>query len=306
MKVIEKIKGIFTIDFFATFFNYLVRYGFRLVLIVAVPYFLDDTIQGYWFTFCSVAALSTFADLGFTTIITQFAAHEYTYLHFSHKSKMFNEDDTALENISSLFKFSVRWGALATIFASAIIMVAGIVLFSSKNDNVSWFVPWLIYAVVTGLNFLISVLLAFFEGCNCIAVCQRIKLISSVCTNVFSVLFLWMGLGLYALSVPTLFTLICSIALIFLRFGESIKQLLNVNTLSVSKWVKPVVGLLWKYAFSWGAGYLIFQIYTPLTFAVYGAEISGKVGYTMTIMSAIVSISNIWSYISVPKINYLV
>jgi len=302
----KSLRTIFTKDYFATVTNYLFRYGLRFVLIIAVPYFLSETIKGYWFTFGSVAALSTFADLGFTTIITQFAAHECTYLSFDEKKHYFKNSNKEIDGIASLFKFSTRWGLIATLIASIIIFTAGIILFGSKQDQVSWFFPWIIYASVTGCNFLISLLLAFFEGCNCIAICQRIKMVDSICTNVFSVLFLWLGFGLFALSIPFFITLICSIILVLKTFGKAIKQLLTIKTDNVRKWIKPVVGLLWRYAFSWGAGYVIFQVYTPLSFAVYGAEVSGKVGYTMTIMSAIVSISSIWSYISVPKINTLV
>ena len=42
--------------------------------------FLSLNNQGYWYTFLSLGALATFAELGFTTIITQIISHEYAYL----------------------------------------------------------------------------------------------------------------------------------------------------------------------------------------------------------------------------------
>jgi len=38
------------------------------VTLIFIPLFLTPEIQGYWYTFGSLAALSIFADLGFTTI----------------------------------------------------------------------------------------------------------------------------------------------------------------------------------------------------------------------------------------------
>ena len=91
--------------------------------------------------------------------------------------------------------------------------------------------------------------------------------------------------------------------MIIILFREFIKQLITIKNNEEKEWIKPIFKLLWKYALSWCSGYVIYQIYTPLTFKVYGAEISGKVGYTLTIVSALVSIAGIWNYISVPKIN---
>ena len=39
--------------------------------------YLTIVEQGYWYTFLSLGALTVFAELGFTTIITQFISHEY-------------------------------------------------------------------------------------------------------------------------------------------------------------------------------------------------------------------------------------
>lgn len=299
----EKIEGIFTPDFIATFFNYLGQYGLRVGLIIVIPLFLDGVTKGYWFTFGSVAALSMLADLGFTTIITQFSAHEFTYFSFEKGKRKIDNNGQDLAQIASLFKFSIKWSLVATIVSSLLIFTVGTILFAAKDDNVSWLLPWILYVLATGLQFFFSVCCAFFEGCKCISICQKIKLTSNIINSVLSIGMLIMGCGLYALSVPLALSSSVSLILIAIVFGDFIKQLTATQTDNIKQWIKPIVNLLWRYAISWFSGYIIYQIYTPLSFAKYGAEMSGKVGYTLTIVSAIVSFSGIWNYISIPHVN---
>jgi hypothetical protein len=51
---------------------------------------------------------------------------------------------------------------------------------------------------------------------------------------------------------------------------------------------------------------LILQIYTPLAFRYYGAEEAGRVGFSIAVWTAIISLANIWTVSVLPKINFLV
>lgn len=290
-------------DIITTLVNYGIRFLFKFALIIIIPLFTDGVVRGYWYTFGSIAALSTFADLGFTTIITQFAAHESVSLNINYKKRIFENNDEEINNISSLFRFALRWSGFTTITASVIIFFIGSLLFEAKNDGVNWLIPWVIYSLISGLNFVAYIVLAFFEGCGFIAISQKIKFIDAINTNVLTIVLLLLRWNLYALGIPLAITFMVMVIQINIYYGKFISQMIRCKINSLKKWFKPVLSLLWKYAISWGAGYIIFQIYTPLTFAVFGAEVSGKVGYTMTIVSALVTISNIWSYVSVPKLN---
>ena len=64
--------------------------------------------------------------------------------------------------------------------------------------------------------------------------------------------------------------------------------------------------LLRKYAISFISGYLGSQIYTPLVFHFKGAVEAGKVGLTISLITAIYSISYVWFAAMMPQINFLV
>ena len=62
------------------------------LILLSIPFFLTPEVQGFWYTFISLAALSVLADLGFSNIILQFSAHEFAFLRF--KANMTLEGDT--------------------------------------------------------------------------------------------------------------------------------------------------------------------------------------------------------------------
>ena len=72
-------------DIAATFFNQAWRLISGPLMLLLIPLYLTEEQQGYWYLFGSVAALSTFADLGFSNIILQFSAHEYASLKIGNE-----------------------------------------------------------------------------------------------------------------------------------------------------------------------------------------------------------------------------
>ena len=78
-------------DFRASLINSLWRIVAGPVMLLFIPLFLTALEQGYWYTFTGIAALSIFADLGFTTIVLQFAAHEFAYLRFSDSRELLGD-----------------------------------------------------------------------------------------------------------------------------------------------------------------------------------------------------------------------
>ncbi len=306
MNIQKKIRDLLPPSVQMTFTNYAFKLVFKFLLLLFVPKYLSESEMGFWYTFISIAALTTFADLGFTSIITQFSAHEAVNVSFDKKTRNFNNSDIEISQISSLFRFSIRWSGLLTIACSIAILSIGMLIFGrEKGDAVAWVSPWIIYAISSSLNFFNQVVLAFFEGCNQIVTSQKIKLINGIIANGLGVLGLSRGWGLMALAMPMLLSITVSFIQIFIYYGHVIARMLRNGIQDSSIWLRQILKLLWKYAISWISGYLVFQIYNPLVFAKFGSEMAGKVGYLLTIISAFVSIANVWSYVSVPQINML-
>ena len=274
------------------------------VSMILIPLFLTKQMQGYWYSFSSLSALSIFADLGFTMIVAQFSAHEYAYLNLSNNRRI-EGDDFYIGRISSFFRFVLKWGIAAAIITFPIIFIAGYYLLKVEVTEFNWVLPWVIFLVASGILFVLNIINAFFEGCDQIAKSQQIAFISILISFIVIVVVLVCGFNLYAIALGTLAQAIVRSFLIYRKFGTTMKQLLTEKAHHY-RWGKEVLQLLWRYAISWSSGYFIFQLFTPVAFKFYGSEVAGQVGITLALVMAVFTFSNIWMFVANPKMNMLV
>ncbi|MFV0481253.1 MAG: hypothetical protein ACK5LP_04645 [Campylobacteraceae bacterium] len=276
------------------------------IILLLIPLYLSGEIQGFWFTFISLGALSVFADLGFTNIVLQFSAHEFAYLKFNNNGLLSGENEN-LKKIGSLFKFAFFWGIKISIIVFPLILMVGFFVLSRKQDeNIIWVVPWIIYGLSTVVTFLNNIVLSFVEGCNLVAKIQKIRFFIIFAYSLFIIIFLILKLNLYALSISLLLSSLLGTFLILKSYHSLILQLLSLSSNSNYAWNKKIFPLLKKYSLSWISGYFIFSILTPIAFYFYGPIEAGKIGLSISIWTSITSISYIWISSVYPKINILI
>ncbi|MDB5288277.1 MAG: hypothetical protein JWR05_3226 [Mucilaginibacter sp.] len=301
--ILRSIKLSITNDVIFTLLNSLWRIISGPVTLIFIPLFLTSEIQGFWYTFISLSALSIFADLGFTTIVTQFSAHEYAHIKFNQETRLFEGDKIAIKRIGSLLRFVVKWSLSVVVVGFPIILALGFLMFRGKSDHIDWALPWCIFVFSSGLNFITGVILSFFEGCGQIAAIEKNKLIGSIASTISIATFLYTGFDLYALAFTYIITTSINIVLLYLRFGKLTLQIFKASKGFIINWKTEFLQLIWRYAISWSSGYFIFQIYTPLMFQFHGPVEAGKVGITIALVTAAYSIANVWIYVANPKLN---
>lgn len=288
-----------------TFINYALKIILNPFILIFIPIFLAEEVQGYWYTFGSIAALTAFADLGFTAIMTQFAAHEYAFLKYDASEKRFAGREGNLKRIISLFQFVSKWILMVMGIAFVIITVVGCWTFAQYEDDVKWLLPWFLYSAAAILDFIIQVILSFFEGCNQFEKTQKIKMAASVGFAITTVSSLYFGGGLYTLGLALLIKTIINLIGLLLNFKNILIQLSQKVVCHVN-WLGKFKRLLGKYAVSWGSGYFAFQLFNPLVFSFYGSKMAGKAGYTLSIIQAIYTVSIVWMIVALPQLNMLV
>ncbi len=302
---INFIKDHINSDHIFTGLNQFWRLIYGLVTLILIPLFLTQEEQGYWFTMTSLAALMILADLGFTNIVLQFAAHEFAYLRFSDQNQLVGEEKH-LKKLATFFSFSIKWAIFLICLSFPIILGIGFYILSQKATNINWSLPWIIYMIGSSLIFFNGVILSFIEGCDSVSTVQKIRLSISALTAILMWIGLFLGLNLFSLSISILLGASIGFFLIYKKFKGTINNLILVSRSYIYSWKKEFFSLLWKYAISWASGYFIFQIYTPLMFHYHGAVEAGKVGLSITLWTAVFSIANIWVYVIIPKLNMLV
>lgn len=299
------LKTFSSYDFRHAAINQLWRLFSGPMLLILIPLYLTVELQGYWYTFISLAALAVFADMGFSTIILQFSAHEFAYLKFNSDRIVFGSERN-LKRLGTLFRFAIKWSLGVGLIAFPIILVVGFFIINQKETEITWVVPWIIYGLASLFVFVNSMLLSFIEGCNSVGDVQRIRFFISFSTVLSTVVLLILGMELYALVISLFIGALTGIIVIVKRYYKLLIQLYIIGLKEFYDWKIEVLPLIGKYSISWISGYFIFYIFTPIAFSYKGVDESGQVGLTIAVFSAIFGISNIWMTIIIPKINMLV
>ena len=275
------------------------------VTLLLIPLFLTDVQQGYWYLFSSIAALNTFADLGFSNIILQFTAHEFAFLKLIKTNSIEGSNDH-IKKIGSFFIFSLKWIAIVSLIVYPIIVTIGIIYFVRDGVVRVYLIPWLIYSAGSLIVFINGAVLSFLEGLNTIDIVQKIKFFMSVINTSIVVLLLIFHFNIFALSVGMLVSSSFMFICIFTKFKGVFNQLLREGKGYCYKWTKEVLPLFIKYAISAVTIFFTLYIYTPIMHLYHGPVYSGKVGMSFTIVNALFGISNIWIYTITPTLNMYV
>ncbi len=293
------------------FLNTLLNHGSKLItgplLLILIPLFITKEVQGYWFSFMSVSALSLLADLGFTIIILQFSAHEFAYLGFKNNliEPIKEEHNIHLIKLALLFKFSLKWVKRLVVVAFPIIFAIGFYLFKDKNKDIDWQIPWIIYTIASVIVFVNNVVLSFFEGCDSVSEIQKFRFYNTLIN--FAILFslLVLKFNLYSIAVSLLISGAITSFSIYKKYTKLILYFYKISINQSYNWFSDFWKYFKGYSVSVMTGFLLVQIYTPIAFRNFGAAAAGRVGLTMSLTTAIFSISNIWFQSVAPKVNIL-
>ncbi|WP_158904923.1 hypothetical protein [Rectinema subterraneum] len=299
-----RIRNLFTKDIISTYTNQFWRLISGPISLILIPLFITPEIQGFWYTFSSISALSVFADLGFTTIILQFSAHEFAFLHFSGSLDLSGPEGYR-KRMASLFRFVLKWTTSIVLIAFPVIFIVGYILFIQKAGISVWLAPWIIYSIGAAIGFYASVVSSFIQGCDQVSNIQKLSLQSAIVGTLSMFISLMLHFGLYSIAISLLLANLYNLAAILIKYRKFLRTLWKTEPDSTD-WKHDILRLLWKYALSWSSGYFIFKIYTPFMFQFHGPIEAGKVGITISLVTAIFSISNTWFSANTPKLNMLV
>ena len=287
-----------------TALNHILKSAYGLTVLLMVPFFLTGAEQGYWFTFMSLSALMLLADLGFSNIILQFAAHEFAFLRFDEGG--ITGSELHLKRLATFFVFCLKWSAVVIMFALPGVSLTGFWLLSRKAAQVHWAWPWLLYVLATGLTFMNSSVLYFFEGCDRIGPARKIRVKIAVVMTAVTGAGLIAGLKLYTLSSSLLMSSLAGSYFIVREFKPAMREFLAHARTFTHSWRGEFFPLFRRYAVSWVSGYFIFQIYTPMMFRFYGPVEAGRTGISITLWMGIFSLANVWVYAATPQLNMFV
>lgn len=266
-----------------------------LILIFLVSKFLTKEEQGYYYTFGSLIAIQIFFELGFTTIITQFVAHENAHINWDEFS-LSEKSQIHVSRLSFLFKFCLKLFTFLSIVLLFTLIFLGIFFFKKfSSSNVIWEAPWVILAFSTSLLLVTSPILSFFEGLGKVKEVALIRLFQQLFSLIIVIISFLCGQKLYSLAFAnfsSFLVIIFSFSLSYFR--KNIHFFYTKICMYKIDYFKEIFPFQWKIALSWISGYFIFQLFNPVLFATEGPVVAGKMGITLAIFNGISTISMSW------------
>ena len=296
----------------AIFFTLLSR-GLQISTALFTVFFIAKNLspeeQGFYYTFGSIVALQVFFELGLTSIITQFVAHEASHLKLNSEFKMEGE---ALyrSRLSSLLKFCTKWYLIIAFLVFVALGTLGSIFFtkySVEHKDIEWFLPWILLAIGTAFNLLLSPITAFLEGLGKVKEVAQLRFVQQIIHPIV----VWGGLsigGKLFVSGADAFIRVFVVAIILIKspFFKILKNIWIDSGIEKVLYMKEIFPYQWRIALSWVSGYFIFQLFNPVLFATEGAKIAGQMGMTLTALNGIQSLTQSWINTKVPKMSGLI
>lgn len=264
--------------------------------------FLLPEEQGLWYTFISLGALKVFAELGFTSIITQFVSHEYA--NVQENRKLIIGDYESVNRFFSLIRYSIKLYLIIVPLAISLMIIIG--LFYFKSNDLNTILAWCFYSLIGGISLLLSLFQSIYKGLDKVKLVQQNLFFGSLLLGIGNWLFLYLDFKIWALVLGNILGFITMIYHLYKIAPSFWQQVINHNNSLKISWGKEILSLQWKYAISWASGYFIFSLIIPILYKYENPVLAGKYGITFTIISACVGISQAWVISKIPKFNMLV
>ena len=265
-----------------------------VVTLVFLGRFLSPVEQGVYFTFASLIAFQVVAELGLTYVAIQFASHEMAALRWT-PGGILTGSPVAKERIRALTLFSVQWCTVGAVLLALVFIPLGWQLLSIRPEVAeagSWRSAWVWLVLSTAGSMALAPLLAILEGCNRVADVARFRTWQDFVAYGCFWTTLAMGGGLLAYPV-----------LQAVRFIMSLWWLTNATRSAWSdlartpastggmNWRDEIWPMQWRIALSWLAGFSVFQLFSPIAFALLGAIDAGRLGMTVAATSGITTVA---------------
>lgn len=275
------------------------------MVVMLIPVCLSSEVQGFYFAFSSMLSIQIFFELGLSQVLV------YRFADLSEKAS--KSDASYSERLYQLLYVSrLAYKLIALAFFLIACLVGWIFFGSISSLSVHWQLPWLVLVAATSINLLQSVKLVYLESTGAMHHVSVARLRASIISTILFVVVIYSSRSLWAACVTPLFSsFYLSIwlyrnkrAAAYVNSRNMVKATASIVNL-VSIWKSDVFPMQWKISLSWISGYFIFQLYTPLALSRFGPVTAGKLGYVVSIMTAIIFVATTFTTALSPQLSKL-
>ena len=250
----------------------------------AVIWRMTPVDQGFYFAFISFGIMLQLCDFGLSYATLQSASH----LAATGRASQ----------IAPLGATALRINVVGTLAAWAIVGVLGWSVFSASGHEAggAWRWPWIVFISGVAFNHFTAPSIFLVEGGVSVTVAWRFRMLSEIVSGAMLILALALGLGLWALAAYywTRFAMTAS----WMR-SANMPRFMNESQrrrdrFSLAAWRRDVWPFQWRVGVSAIAGYLVFQAFSPIFFALQGPSAAGRFALSLSVMNALVMVTTAW------------
>lgn len=278
------------------------------ITILLIARYFTPVQQGYYYTFNSLIAIQVFFELGLSYVVMQVVSHERAKLEFT-SAGLLDGDTHAKQRIASILRISIKWYSIIALVSLVILLVAGSIFFSNNQSSelVSWRLPWIALVTFTAINLVISPFLSVLEGCGLIEQVAHTRLWQIGSANLMQWFAILRGLGLFSLVAHSASNAAVAVTWLSTSKRKFFNNLFSVYTSEVKvNWWKEIWPFQWRIALSWIGGYLIYQVFNPILFALSGPIVAGQMGLSLSIVWGLSILAISWVSTKAPLFGMLV
>lgn len=275
---------------------------------ILIAYCFSPELQGYHYTFLSLAALQIFVELGLSGVITTFASHEWAQLTWCKPGRI-EGDHRALSRLSSLAAFSFRWFMMSALILTLILIAIGFIFLPgvpSSKYQIAWQGPWIGLCIVTGINVMLVPAWAILQGCGQIKHIYFYRFVETLLRASVMWIALLIGGGLWSIVIACCAALLWAMSYLWGRYSSFFSSFRHVDMAEQIVWKRDILPLQWRIALSWMSGYFMFSLFTPALFHFQGPVVAGQMGMTWALISGISGLAGVWLQVKVPEFGSLV
>lgn len=276
-----------------------------VTMLLIASYFTPE-LQGYFYTFWSLLALQTFAELGLANLLTHLASHEWAKLRVEERGRLAGEPE-ALSRLVSLGRLALRWYVAAGLLFAVATGAAGLVFFSQESrPGIDWMAPWLAVVALSGLSLMLLPFYGLLEGCNQAATINKYRIVQVLSGHLLVWVLIPLGAELWVAAAAVGARLFWECHLAFVRYRGFFAQLLQPPGPHRVNWNEEVWPLQWRLAVQSVFGYFIFYLFTPVMFHYHGPVTAGRMGMTWHVLTILPAASIAWVQTRIARFGLLI
>lgn len=272
--------------------------------IVLISTCLTGVEQGFYYTFVSILSIQVFFELGLSSIITQFVAHEK-----AHLTDRLEGEERYRSRLAYLLRFCLKWYSILAGGLFGLLLITGFLFFARFGDPdaaVVWRGPWVLLSLGTTANFLIAPISSFLEGLGKVRQIAFVRLIQQLVQLSLLCAGLLAGFKLYASAYTALVGAAIFVLYAHRKFWPLLRPLLHIRITERISYRTEILPFQWRIALSWISGFFILSLFNPVLFATEGAVVAAQMGMTLQALNAVQAFAMAWINTKIPSMSSMI